>query len=160
MLNEQACQFFDFSPYMVTQCWPKMCQWIVHQSSQGFISNLGQITKEDIKDKFAFFKSSAATLPKQNDSALGLLLISMAEDDQIEPFIMMPCGCPKLFSGLTNILAVFREILSPSAKESDRLARDVYNEDTCWEFHQLLLATLLSYGKVLILLEKSMTSFN
>jgi phosphopentomutase len=67
---------------------------------------------------------------------------------------MTPCGHLELSSGLTHILAAFRETLDPSAKESDGLTRNVYNEDTCWEFHQLLLATLLSYGKALILLGK------
>ncbi|KIM73336.1 hypothetical protein PILCRDRAFT_93097 [Piloderma croceum F 1598] len=152
--NERARQFFDFGPYMVTQCWPKMHRRIIHQSSQGFILNLGQITEEDVKDRFAFFQSIAATLPKRNDSALGILLVGMARDDQIEPLIMTPCGCPELSLRLTHILAAFGEIVGPSAKESNRLARDVYNEDTCWEFHQLLLTTLLSYGKALILLGK------
>src|ERR1700735_333271 len=85
---------------------------------------------------------------------LGMLLIGMARDNQIEPLIMTLCGRPELSSGLTHILGAFREILEPSAMESDGLARDVYNEDTFGEFPQLLLATLLSYGKELILLGK------
>jgi hypothetical protein len=92
---------------------------------------------------------TVAKLPKGRDSALGKLLIGMHEKGQINSVIMSKCGRPELFSErLTNMVAAFRELQELSAEaQRDRLK--VYNQETCWEFHKLLLATLLAYGRAL-----------
>jgi hypothetical protein len=129
----------------------KMRRRILHWSSQGFIHILGKVNQEELQQGFSFYKRSPtkANLPKGRDSALGKLLIGMHEKGEIDSVIMSKCGRPELFSErLTNLVAAFKEPPLPLAEEqTDGL--DVYNWGTCSEFHKLLLATLLAYGRAL-----------
>lgn len=145
--------FFHFAKYMVAQCWKKMCRRIAHPSSQGFIYALGRVSADNLRDRYRFLsESKTARLHSRNDSALGRLLVGMADEGQIESIIMQPCGHPELSSDLTHIIAIFREMQLQSSADvpNDGLIQNVYNEDTCWEFHLLLLATILAYGKALV----------
>jgi hypothetical protein len=149
--KERRRYFFRFAAYLVGQCWMKMRRRILHWSSQGFIHTLGKVNEEELRQGFSFCaKSDTATkLPKGRDSALGKLLVGMHEKGEIDSVIMSKCGRPELFSErLTNMIATFRELQEPSA-EGRRDGLEVYNWETCWEFHKLLLATLLAYGRAL-----------
>jgi hypothetical protein len=149
--RERRLYFFRFAAYLVGQCWMKMRRRILHWSSQSFMRTLGKVNEEELKQGLSFCLKwgTVAKLPKGRDSALAKLLIGMQERGQIDSIIMSKCGRPELFSEqLTNIIAAFKEMQEPSA-EARRDGLEVYNEETCWEFHKLLLATLLAYGRAL-----------
>jgi hypothetical protein len=151
MSEGRRIYLFRFAKYMVAQCWKKMHRRITHPSSQGFVYTLSRVSEDNLRDRYCFLSElSMAQFPSRNDSVLGRLLVGMADEGQIESIIMKPCGRPELSSDLTHIITIFREMQQPSADiPKDELARNMYNEDTCWEFHQLLLTTILAYGKAL-----------
>jgi hypothetical protein len=60
---------------------------------------------------------------------------------------MGPCGRSELRSDLTNLLATFAK--SEIADATPQPHSLMYNATTCVEFHRLLLAALLAYGKAL-----------
>jgi len=150
--DRMGCQLV-FAKYLVARCWKRMHQRIIHWSSQNFIWQLSQVTEEDLRKVFSSYvtppQSTAA--PNRSNFALGSMLIGMERDGQIESFIMEPCGHPELRSEkLTKLVGAFREVISESGKIDLPPQKDwlgVYNETTCFEFHQLLIATLLAYGK-------------
>jgi hypothetical protein len=140
---------------MVAQCWKKMYRRITHPSSQGFIYILGRVTKEELEVGFDLYAAADVgdRFPKENDSMLGGLLVKMHERGQIQSVIMAQCGKKELSSQrLEHLVAISKELQLQSGKEpKGRLG--VYSKDTCWEFHIFLLATLLSYGRALVLLQ-------
>jgi hypothetical protein len=149
--KERRDYFFRFAAYLVGQCWMKMRRRILHWSSQGFIHILSKADKAEMLQAFSFYEQSAIRdkLPKGRDLELGKLLTGMHEEGEIESVIMSKCGRPELSSeGLTNMVAAFKELQELSA-EARGHELEVYNKETCWEFHKFLLATLLAYGKAL-----------
>jgi hypothetical protein len=154
-MQKRRQYFFRFAAYMVAQCWKKMYRRITHPSSQGFIYVLGRVTKEELEVGFDLYAAADVgdRLSKENDSTLGGLLVKMHEQGQIQSVIMAPCGKKELASErLEHLVAMSKELLlQPGKGPKGRLS--LYSKDTCWEFHLFLLATLLSYGRALVLLE-------
>ena len=154
-LEEKRQYFHHFAMYMVAQCWKKMRQRIIHSSSLAYIYHLSRVTEERLRRAFTFYISSgeAEQLPKRDDSVLGRLLVGMHDQGQIENIIMRRCGRSELSSEkLLHLMAAFKRTTEETKSSAGVLREDgmgAYNGLTCWEFHRLLLATILAYGKAL-----------
>lgn len=77
------------------------------------------------------------------------LVITIAEQGEvIMNHIMRNCQVQNMVSSLTNLInACQRWVAQPEQGPDDDV--QVYNKTTCFEFHQLFVATLLAYGRVL-----------
>jgi hypothetical protein len=117
-----------------------MFQRIVDWSSQGYIFELGKVPVDKLKP-------NASYTPRRNrhNHDLARVLLSMDKKDQIRSLIMEPCGKSEWRSErLTNLLSTFTQL-----EHQDPQHHEMYNLNTCVEFHRLLVATLLAYGKAL-----------
>ena len=102
---------------------------------------LTQVSEQHFQISFKLHLSSLPT-SKWNDAVLGGLLVGMQKEGQIESVIMSQC--PSCFhSELPHLLAAFAEVLENKEKIC------VYSKATCYEFHQLLVVTLIIYEKAL-----------
>ena len=120
-----------FMQYMVAISWRKMRRRISVWAAQGFIYHLGQVDERALR---AVVPSTVTNL--QNDSLLSDRLIEM-EGEHIIP--------SALLSACRKMLLMPR----PDRKEQSKEWSGLYSRDTCFEFHQLLVSTLLNYGKAL-----------
>jgi hypothetical protein len=74
----------------------------------------------------------------------------MEKQGEISEFILKKSGRPELASDFRNLLAEFKKICDLQDEDAlPELGLGAYNKETCFEFHQLLVATLLAYGKSL-----------
>jgi hypothetical protein len=82
----------------------------------------------------------------------------MAKKKQIET-LMDKCPRDEMRSKLPTLLAACNRMRNmprvERTEESRNAMSGLYNKDTCFEFHQLLVATLLSYGKALDAFEEA-----
>ena len=125
--------FHQFTEYLLTRSWKKMRRRIHHWSSQGFIYQLSRVDETTLRAAV-----ESAVFPLQNDIPLATKLVSLDSDNLIRNVIKYKrTDQPLLFSFL---LTACREMLSGKVS-------GLYNRDTCFEFHQLLVSTLLSFGK-------------
>jgi len=116
-----------------------MYQRITKWSSQGYIFLLGKVQEEKLKPT-----APSSSCDSRDNYDLARIVLMMSDQGRMASFIMEPCGRPQWRSErLDNLVATFR-----SAMHSAR-HQDMYNSNTCIEFHRLLVATLLSYGKAL-----------
>src|SRR5882762_931034 len=139
-VNHRAMDENYFTLYLVVQCWRKMFRRIVDWSSQGYIFELSKVPVDKLKPK-----ASYAPHRNRHNHDLARIVLSMADKGQIRSLIMEPCGRPEWHSErLTNLLSTFTQL-----KHQTPQHHEMYNVNTCIEFHRLLLATLLAYGKAL-----------
>lgn len=94
--------------------------------------------------------SSLPEYPDCHNEDLGELVLNMVRSGQMEKAIMEECGRSDCHSAFTNLVATFESLQLNPSQTHDAM----YNIDTCVEFHWLLLATLLTYGKGLCVLSK------
>ena len=138
--NERAKDENYFAVYLVVQCWRKMFQRIVDWSSQGYITELGDVPVDKLE-----LDASYAPHRNRHNIDLARIVLSMANKGQIRSLIMEPCGRPEWRSErLTNLLSTFTQLKHQTAQH-----HEMYNLNTCVEFHRLLVATLLAYGRAL-----------
>jgi hypothetical protein len=74
----------------------------------------------------------------------------MEDNAKLQGIIMENCPIINAQSPITSLLNVCRTMQTLPRQEGRaklRGASGLYSKATCFEFHQLLLATLLSYGK-------------
>jgi hypothetical protein len=117
-----------------------MFQRIVNWSSQGYIFGLGEVPVDRLIPN-----ASDALHHNRHNKDLARIVLSMAAKGQIGSLIMEPCGRSEWRSErLTNLLSTFAQL-----KHQTPQHHEMYNLNTCVEFHRLLLATLLAYGKAL-----------
>jgi hypothetical protein len=144
-INEKSTLHWKFTCYLVSTCWRKMHRRMTHWSSQGFISNLGEITEDHVRSAF-ISRSPRPELEEEikgKDSALGHFVIEQSIED-----VMNNPNVPsstKTYLELPNLRAVFKAELEPE---------QAYNVDTCVEFHRLLINTLIGYGRALGMLKE------
>jgi hypothetical protein len=120
---------------------------IIHPVSLSFIACLVQVEEDALQKSFAAH-SDSIPIAKRSDALLGALLISMHKEGQIESVVMSRCTDQKFCSTLPHLLPAFEELVKKKleAKEMEENGGlDVYNETTCYEFHQLMVATVLAY---------------
>jgi hypothetical protein len=108
------------------------------------------VTEEDVRAAFAKY-STYIPSSRRSDVLLGSLLIGMKDKGQIKSLIMNQCQQPEFCSELPHLLAAFEEVVGK--KEASTLevkeGLGVYSKATCYEFHQLLVATISAYANTL-----------
>lgn len=109
-------------------------QW----ASLGFITILAAVNEDELKFAFKMHGHSLKSLPK--DPSLHALLIMMHENDAIEG-IFKHYPIPEQHLRLPLLMAELHK-----AADSATTTEAACNEDICFEFHLLLIATLRGYG--------------
>ena len=124
-----------------------MSRRISHWAAQGFIYHLGKVEESKLR---AVAPQTASSL--RNDSNLSDRLLEMEDDARIQEVVMKTCPADSVRSPLTSLLSACRQMQTLPRQEGRAGLPGIsalYNKTTCFEFHQLLVATLLSYGKAL-----------
>src|SRR6267154_2483109 len=123
---------------------------IFHPFSLSVIRQLSRVTKDELEVVFVKY-SDCLPSSKRSDVLLGSLLLGMRDEGQIKSLIMDQCQDLKFRSHLPHLLAAFEDVVGK--KEADMFeAKEglgVYSRATCYEFHQLLVATLSAYANTL-----------
>jgi hypothetical protein len=95
--------------------------------------------------------SNSHTIPgmftSRHNHGLAALVVEMVRDGTMGSVIMGPNGSSE--RNLTHLVASFSNIITPQQVVPSQDDNGGYDITTCTEFHQLLVATLLTYGKVL-----------
>jgi hypothetical protein len=75
----------------------------------------------------------------------------MDRDETIKSLIMDLCKNPELHSKLPHLISTFNEVVRNGEMKECNAEKQlgVYNEDTCYEFYQLLTAMFLAYRNAL-----------
>ena len=139
--------FHYFTKYIVASCWTKMRQRIKHWSSHVYVYELGKLDEAKVKAAFESNRDIIGSTDRQ-DSALGKLLVGVSEDGIIGRIMKAHPDEAARTLTLPHLVAGFKEVLRTKK-------RTPYNERTCFEFHQLLIATLVGYGRASKELEKA-----
>jgi len=130
-----------FMQYMVGSSWQKMHRRITHWSAQGFIYHLSRVEENALR---------AAVEPTvtawRSDSHLSTMFITNEEYSST---------FPSLFSACQSM----QSMPWPSEPEQSKERSGLYNTATCFEFHQLLVSTLVDYGKALEKLADAHTAY-
>ncbi|KIM74963.1 hypothetical protein PILCRDRAFT_14027 [Piloderma croceum F 1598] len=135
-----------FALYLVAQCWPKMLRRISSWSSQGYILMLSKVKEEELRTSI-----SSGLHPNRSNHDLARIVLIMVKRGVMESMIMKACGKPSWSSEqLTNLVAMFTQLKEPGTPQQHDY---MYGPTTCIEFHRLLLATLLAFGKALFALK-------
>ncbi|KIM81780.1 hypothetical protein PILCRDRAFT_489866 [Piloderma croceum F 1598] len=137
-----------FAKYLVVRCWPKMERRISSWSSRGYVYVLGQVRDRCIT---GWVSSSSHKIPgmftSQHNRGLTGLVVEMVRDGTMGSVIMGPSGYSE--RSLAHLVASYSNIVTPRQVVPSQDDNGGYDITTCTEFHQLLVATLLTYGKVL-----------
>jgi hypothetical protein len=146
--SQRYLGLFDrFFPYLVARSAQKMRRRISYWVAQGFIFFLGQVDESRLRD---VVQATAPSL--RNDSNLSDMLLEMEDEASIQDIIMKNCPVVNAQSPITSLLNACRTMQMLPRQEGRAKLRGLsalYSKATCFEFHQLLLAMLLSYGKAL-----------
>lgn len=118
-----------------------MSQRIGNWSSKGFIHVLRRILETDLRSKVSALADEISALPADRDNReLAAIVAEMIQNGEMESNIMQPSGYSEW--NLTHLVSSIGR--GPNA----------YDVTTCFEFHQLLIATLDAYGIALGKLKK------
>jgi len=131
--------FHDFTKYIIASCWTKMRQRIKHWSSHVYIYELGRLDEAMVWAAFGSNHDIIGSTDWQ-DSTLGKLLVGVSDDGVISKIMKAHPDEAARTSVLPHLVAGFKEGLKTKKRTS-------YNECTFFEFHQLLIATLVGYGR-------------
>ena len=146
----------QFTEYLLTRSWKKMHQRIHHWSSQGFIYQLSRVDETALRAVV-----EPAVPPLRNDIPLANKLVSLHSDDLIWNVIKYKrTDEPLMFNSLLTACQKMQTMPrsdrqdrsdepldEPDETQDEPEVSGLYNRDTCFEFHQLLISTLLSFGK-------------
>jgi hypothetical protein len=134
-----------FSKYLVARCWPKMYERISNWSSEGFIFELGKILEKDLIAEVSVRTNEfSAMFADRSNRELAEMVAGMVRDGGMESVIMQPSGHPEW--DLTALVTSFTGMNQDAPQDKDG---GMYDATVCFEFHLLLIATLLAYGKAL-----------
>jgi hypothetical protein len=109
----------------------------------GFVYILGSLDEKGMRQ---IFNSSLVKSTTRKDSALAIMIKNKTLLDSVSKEYRTPDGAegePPTFTRFANVLGTVEVNLA-------------YNEHTCFEFHQILVAALLGYGKSLQAFAKAM----
>ena len=139
-----ASKLPQFIEYLVTRSWKKMHRRIHHWSSQGFIYYLGRVDETALRD------AAPAASSLLNDSPLSVKLMSMDRKNTIQKFVATTStGMPLATTSLLTVCRDMEKMPRREGLEKEDEVSGLYNKTSCFEFHQLLVSTLLSFGKAL-----------
>ena len=134
----------QFITYLVTRSWRKMHRRIRHWSSQGFIYYLGQVDEATLRD------AVQPVSPLRNDSSFSVRLMGMDRKNIIRKFVTTTStGMPLAITSLLTSCRDMEMMPRREGLEKEDEVSGLYNKTTCFEFHQLLVSILLSFGKAL-----------
>lgn len=127
-----------------------MCARINCWSSQGYIYALGRIGNEELRKEVSSnsHQISAESIDRNNHE-LAVTVAEMVENGQMQSLLGWS-GCLDGWD-FTPLVTSFDRMNNVQPHEDD----GVYDVATCFAFHQLLIVTLLAYGKVLSALKKA-----
>ena len=120
-----------------------------HWSSRGFLSDLVMVKENALRAVV-----EPAVTFSRNDTALSSKLLSMEDITSI----MKNCPNTSMHPTITSSLTACRNMWSYPRPERQVQSEDrsgLYSRDTCFEFHQFLISTLLSYKTGLKKLKKA-----
>ena len=132
----------QFAAYIVARCFTKMRLRVGHKSSEGFIYCLGQVDEEKLQKAVAE-KDGYTYVGRRN---LDLMKSVVERPGLLQRYVIDHCPPTYNASEPTRLISAWRRIVDhPQQQAQSRL----YDGNTCIDFHQLLVATLLAYGKAL-----------
>jgi hypothetical protein len=132
----------QFAAYIVARCFTKMRLRVGHKSSEGFIYCLGQVDEEKLRKAVAE-KDGYTYVGRRN---LDLMKSVVERPDLLQRYVIDHCPPTYNASEPTRLISAWRRIVDhPQQQAQSRL----YDGNTCIDFHQLLVAALLAYGKAL-----------
>jgi hypothetical protein len=135
--------FHKFTYYIIACSMRKMQRRIDHWSSDRFIASLAYAGQQ-VQILYNRFGKRVKQLTHRKDTALGYLLKSMSEDHIQVVMQEYPSAGPHEVLQLSKLKASFEKVLGP-----EPAGATAYNEETCVEFHQLLVAVLFGYRRAL-----------
>ena len=124
-----------------------MRQRIKHWSSHVYVYELGKLDEGKVRAAFESNRDIIGSTDRQ-DSTLGKLLVGVSEDGIIGRIMKAHPDEAAQTLTLPHLVAGFKEGLKTKKWTP-------YNERTCFEFHQLLIATLIGYGRASKELQKA-----
>jgi len=125
---------------------------INHWASQGFIWTLGQVDDTLLQQSYKRFASTLNEIPQRKDTALGRTLQILGDDHISEIMSNHPIeytsegGVKIKDTSIPKLQDAFKKALSPLTSSEPVV---IYSQDTCVEFHHLLLSVLHGYGRSL-----------
>jgi hypothetical protein len=143
--NPAAKQHYwnQMSQYIAASCWPKMYNCATHWSSLGFLYHLCQFRETYIQHAYSVLKREGE-LPQRKDGGLTNLFLAVEKEEGFLESIMRKHPDPAhRTSQLVHLSNAFE-----SANDSTTPI-NIYNGDTCCEFHHFLVALLFAYIKSL-----------
>ena len=153
--------FWQFSAYIVLASWEKMHRRIMNWTSKGFILRLTFIFPFDIR---AEVRKSGPSVPSPEDSPYKSLhiVISLLTKSTDGPTSVKSIMSQLQYTG-NEILLRQGKLGLPELRAALEVANNsgydptvpVYNENTCVEFHCLLVALFWGYGRALTSLYKA-----
>ena len=161
--KERNKHFWRFSAYVILASWEKMYRRIMNWTSKGFFFRLKNVLAFDIKNQVR--KHYQAPMPKNPDDNpyktlhKVMVFLTTSEDNL--------ASLESVMSQLqhTNDIILVRNanpelpFLCAALEAANRNGYDpnnpVYNENTCMEFHSLLIALFWGYGRALESLSKA-----
>lgn len=151
---QSKSSFFEhFSQYLVASCWPKIYKRVTHWASTGFRYFLSRYTTRDLSLMYdaGFPEKDLEDLPKRRDVALAEYFLEVKTLGLLES-IMKEHPNPALRTlQFPHLTAAFEKVVSSTT------AVHIYNRETCWEFHQFLVALLSAYTATLEALRRGPT---
>jgi hypothetical protein len=150
--HERTRLFHQFTRYITASCWRKMQRRVNHWSSLGFLYILGSLDKDPMQSAFNLFK------PTRNAQRKDSALANMLKEETVLSNLSKEY---RSSTGVVSQLPEFRRLaaaLQQNNSESGQSLTLPYNQDTFFEFHQLLVATLLGFRESLQLFSKAMNT--
>jgi hypothetical protein len=145
--NSKSNFFYNCTCYITALCWKKMHRHIMHPISISFIVCLTQVGEDALQMSFTAH-SDSIPITKCSDAMLGVLLLSMCDEEQIESIVMGKCTDQKFYSTLSHLLAAFEELINRKLEVKGPEGYEglgMYNETICYEFHQLVVTMASMY---------------
>ena len=102
--------YFNFTRYIIANCWKKMYWHIFHLLSISFVGHLLWVHGKYLWHTFTDYASSIK-ISKHSDAALVRLLVGMDRDRTIKSLIMDLCKNPELHSKLPHLTSTFNEVV-------------------------------------------------
>lgn len=139
--------FWKACAYITLSCWPKM-QWrATFWTSMGFLYQLGNVSIPVLQQQCEWFRLEK---PKSPWSDNELYLSITRSPDAIKTALSFARNCNlKQCDNIDRLVHALQRANEKTASDYDANA-PVYNEETCEDFHHLLLGLLLAHRQSLI----------
>jgi hypothetical protein len=129
-----------FCSYLVSTCWPKMRRRMHNWISQSCIYHLGSLSEDALRNGYRVWVKGegVATLRGRRD-------FSLLQALEMDAYPLKSAQTSTGADQFPNLLTSLKRVMNVSQV----LMTQTYNEDSCVEFHSLLMASLLEFGQAL-----------